>query len=383
MAENENVLDMSLFEDQELELNLDLPVMGFTEEPVPTPPGEETEETKETKEETQEEETPPETTKNLSEEITPEVVAKEEGLDTEAGGQENSPNLYSSFATVLNEQGLLPSLDLQETKIETLDDLTVALKSEISNQSTNYLIDKLGQEGFDSLEKGVSVVELQQFNNNIQTLEGIDKTTLTNDIELSKKIILQDYMNQGMDERRAIRILNKSVDAGEDIVIEDAIESLTSLKEFETASMEKLAVTREQEALAYAANQEKIDNDLKNAIYNSDEYVKGQKVTKSMQDKVYKSITEIVSENDGVAENRLMAQRRKDPIAFDTKLYYLFELTNGFSDFSKLTIKSTSTAANKLEKALRSNRFELGGDPTFIDDSGNDYEGVGTEIVFD
>jgi len=375
MADNENLLDMSLFEEQDLELNLDLPMINLGQDPAPAPPGEEAVQEIE-------EDTPP-AQETLSEEETPEVVAEEEGLETEDGEQENSPNLYSSFATVLNEQGLLPSLDLQETKIETLDDLTTALKSEISNQSNSYIVNKIGQEGFDALEKGVTVAELQQFNDNVQTLEGIDEDTLTNDLELSKKIILQDYINQGMDERRALRILNKSVDAGEDVVIEDAMESLTSLKAFEAATMEKLAATREQEAVAYAANQEKIDNDLKNSIYNSDEYVTGQKVTKAMQDKVYKSITEIVSENDGIAENKLMADRRADPIAFDIKMYYMYELTNGFKNMSKLTTKSTSTAATKLERALRSNKFELGGDPAFTDTSGNDYEGFGTELVFD
>jgi len=376
MAENEEILDMSLFNEQDLELNLDLPVMDFptgeTEEPVPAPPGEGADE---------EAIVVPDEDDTLSEGETPEVVAEEEGAEEEGGDQENSPNLYSSFATVLSEQGLLPSLDLQENSIESLDSLTTALKSEIANQSKDFIIEKLGQDGYDALERGITVSEIQQFNETANRYESIDEDVLHDDIELAKKIILQDYVNQGMTEVRALRILNKSVDAGDEVVIEDAIDSLESLKAFEQAQLAKVAESREAEQREFVAEQERIDNDLKNTIYKGDELIKGHKVTKAMQDKVYNSITHIVGQDtNGVAENKLMRTRRENPIDFDTKLYYLFELTNGFEDFSRLAAKSTTKATSQLERALRSNKFEEGGDPAFTD-KGEDYGGVGSELV--
>lgn len=378
---NENNLDMSLFQDQDLELNLELTPVDLTSIPNEE---EEVEDnnvnpfTEEVEGTTSEEEVEEEN--NLSEDESSEVVAKEEGDEGEET-QENSP-IYSSFATVLSEQGLLPSVDLQSTEINSVDDLTTVLKTEIENQGKQYIIDKIGEDGYEALEKGISLTELQQFNDTTATLDAITNDTLQNDVELAKRIILQDYVNQGIDENRALRILNKSIDAGEDAVVEDAVESLESLKAFEQTRLAKVAEERQAQQAAYAEQQEKIDNDLKNSIYKNDEFLKGYKVNKGMQDKVYNSITKIVSTSpEGIAENKLMQQRRQDPVSFDTKLYYLYELTNGFEDFSKLVTKSTSKATTQLEKALRQNKFEQGGNPTFLDKES--YGGIGSELVFD
>jgi len=378
-------LNMSLFDGNDLELNLELDPVDLeglaegAEDPAPAPPGEGAELTTPEDDITEDEDTSDDN--SLGEGSTPEVVTEEEGHEEEGEEQDDSPNLYSSFASVLSEQGLLPSFDLQEKKIETLDELSEAFKVEINNQAKQYLVNKVGEDGYDALEKGVSLSELQSYNETTNTLDSITEDNLREDVEMAKKIILQDYINQGMDQNRAIRILNKSVDLGDDVVIEDAMESLTSLKAYEAKRIEGVATQRAADTAALVKQQEKIDNDLKNAIYNSEELVPGLgKVNKVMQDKVYQSITKIVGENNGIAENKLMQSRRENPIEFDTKLYYLFELTKGFTDFSKVVGKSTSKASQNLEKALRTNRFTGSDAPSFVDDK-ESYGGIGSELV--
>lgn len=314
-----------------------------------------------------------------SEEVVEEEDHEEEGETTD---EDSSPNIYSSFASVLNEQGLLPSLDLQgDNKIETVDDLANVFKSEVSNQVKDYLISKVGQEGYDSLEKGISLAEYQQHQDNIDTLEGINTDILRDDIELSKKIIYQDYISQGLGEKRAMSLLKKSIDAGEDSLFEDATESLESLKIVEAKRMEKVALQRQEELTANIKAQEKIDNDLKNSIYNTNEYIKGMKLNKTIQDRVYNSITKVVGKSPtGVMENQLMKDRRENPVDFDSKLYYLYEITNGFSDFSKIANKSESKAISKLERELRRTKFEDSGTPSYLTDP-ESYGGIGAEIV--
>lgn len=304
----------------------------------------------------------------------------EEGDDSEQDA--TSPNLYSSFATVLAEKGLLPSLNLEESKIEDIDSLTEVFKAEISNQARQRLIETIGEEGVEALDKGVSLLEYQQHQNNIQTLESVTDEVLENDIELSKNIILQDYISQGISEARALRILEKTIDLGEDAILEDAKLSLTSLKELQSIQLEKVKEERAAELARQNAQQEKIDNDLKNSIYREKEIIEGIKLDKNIQDKVYNSITKIVGTSpNGVAENKLMRERRENPIEFDTKLYYLYELTNGFKDFSKLITKSKSKAASDLENSLRQTSFKNEGNkPTFMADP-ESYGGIGSEIV--
>jgi len=76
-----------------------------------------------------------------------------------------------------------------------------------------------------------------------------------------------------------------------------------------------------------------------------------------------------------------MRDRRENPIDFDSKLYYLYEMTNGFKDLSKITNKSETKAISKLERDLRKTKFEDSGTPSYLTDP-NSYGGIGSEIVF-
>jgi hypothetical protein len=382
MADKNNTedFDMDFFNDSgDLQLN-------FESNPDDEGFGSDTDEEENTDEESEEiENNTTSEDQNDSEEVTGEEDQEEEGeesTDEESDDVSPDDNLYSSFASVLSEKGLLPSLDLKEKQIKTIDDLTESFKFEISNQAKQYLLDKVGEEGYEALEKGISLAEYQQHQNNIQTLDGIDDATLEGDLELAKQIIRQDYLSQGMDEVRVNRILKKSIDLGEDVILEDAKESLQSLKVIEGKRLEQVAVQREQQRLDNIKVQEKIDNDLKNSIYNEDEYFKGLKVNKNIKDKIYNSITKVVGKSpEGIAENQLMRDRREDPISFDKKLYYIYEITNGFKDINKILSKSDSKAASSLEAQLRRNKFESGDKPAFMTDP-ESYGGTGSELVF-
>lgn len=302
----------------------------------------------------------------------------EEGDDDQDG---DSPNVFSSFANVLNEQGLLPSLD-SNVKIETIEDLTEVFKTELNNQAKDYIVEKIGEDGFEALEKGITLAEYQQYQNGVDTLNSIDPDALAENIELSKRIILQDYIAQGLSEDKAYRFLEKTIELGDEAIIEDAKTSLNSLKQIQEVKLEQAKEARNAELIAEQKKQEKIDNDLKNSIYNAKEIIQDLPMTKAMKEKVYKSITNIVSKSpDGVPENRLMKHRREDPIEFDKKLYYLYELTNQFTDFSALVSKSKSKAANDFEKVLRANKSQISNDqPGFVSDP-ESYGGIGDELI--
>lgn len=367
--DNNQEFDMGMFDNLEVNLDFNPENIVKEEETPPTPQNEDI-------------------NPNEEEDITPpeEVVEEEEtdeGDDTPDNTEdETSPNLYSSFAAVLQEKGLLPSLDLQEnTNIESIDDLSNAFKTEIDSQVNNYLVSKIGEDGVKSLEKGVTLAEYQQYQDNNATLDSITEESLADNVELSKNIIYQDYIRQGLSETRAASLLSKSVDAGDEALIEDAKESLASLKVLEGRRLEQLEEQRVAEQKAIAKQQEKIDNDLKNAIYNSDEIITGIKLNKTIQDKIYNSITKIVGQDpNGVMENKLMRDRRENPVEFDTKLYYLYEITNGFTDFSSMVNKANSKAISTLEQQLRKTKFESDGTPSYFTDP-DSYGGIGGELV--
>lgn len=370
---------MSIFDSENIELNLDPTPeeLGLTEDN--TTSDDETTDTDDTAEDSVDTDDTVDNDNSSEDQDDSEEVA---GQDEDEGGDENdSPNLYSSLASVLHEQGLLPSLNLDENKVSNIDDITTAFKSEIESNVKAKLIEALGEDGYEAVTSGVPLTDLAKAKDNEAALATITPEALQEDSELAKRIIYQDYINQGISEDRASKLLKRVVDSGEDALLEDATESLGSLREFEKRQIDVRKEQYKEQQKLEAKQQEELDTRVKDKIYNSEELLKGLKLNKAIKDKVYTSMTEIVGKNEnGVLENKLMRERRENPIEFDTKLYYLYELTNGFKDFTKISNTTRSSAISDLERSMRQTNHQETGAPSFLDD-GDSYLGLGDELV--
>lgn len=292
-----------------------------------------------------------------------------EGDDSD---DESSPNLYSSIANVLHEQGIIPSLESSED-IKTTDDFVGALKKEIDIQTERRL-----QEYLDNLD----LEKIASSKKALVDLDNIDEDYLKDNLEVAKDLIYRDYLNQGLSEDRARKMLKKTIDLGEDIILEDALESRDSLKEFEKRQAEVEQERYKENIRLQKEQQEQTDNAIKKYIFESPEIVKGIPNTKVLQEKVFKTMTEIVAKNPqtGEFENKLMKDRSVNPIEFDTRMYYFYELTNGFKELGKFETTLNSKATKTLEKVLRKTKFEDNGTPGYMQDS-NSYGGFGSELV--
>jgi len=366
--------NMDIFDTEDLELNLDVNTDDLEEneeeENTDTPDGD-----KSPEEDTDNKDKPSEDQDDSEE------VASDK--DLEEGGDENdSPNLYSSLASVLHEQGLLPSLNLEDNKINDVEGISSAFKSEIENNVKQRLIDALGEDGYEAVTNGVSLSDFGKSRENQITLDSIDADSFQEDSDLAQKVIYQDYLNQGISEDKAKRLLKRAVDSGDDALIEDATESLESLKLYEKNQLAKRQDEYKQTQLSQQKQQEELDTKLKDKIYNSSELMDGMKLNKAIKDKIYGSMTDIVGKNEqGVLENKLMRERRENPVEFDTKLYYLYELTNGFKNFKNISNVARTSASSELEKAIRQTSHNDSGSPSFMDDN-DSYSGLGDEIVY-
>jgi hypothetical protein len=311
-----------------------------------------------------------------------ESVAEEDDQDEGSEGND-SPNLFSSVATVLQEQGLLPSLDIAENKIESVDDLANAMKAEAENLAKSTIIDKIGEEGYEYINKGISVDEYNAYRTTADALNNITEDSLSNDIELSKKVIFQDYINNGISESKASKLIERLSDLGDDSIIEDATESLANVKSFNKATLDQQAEAIAEQNALIEKQQQDVEQKLKKSVYDTKELIKGQPINKGFQDKVYNSMTKIVGKSPtGESENALMKQRREDPVDFDTKLYYVYEMTKGFEDFSKFTASAKSSAIQDMERALRNNSINNAEAPSYLKDSESYSDGLGAELHF-
>ena len=358
--EDDNELGMGLFEgNQELNFNFALPDNDNTEEEEINDNNINVDDT------TLENDNHVED--NSSEEVDEEDV-EEEGSE----GSESSSNLYSSLAAFVHEQGLLPSLDIDLKDIKSADDFANVFNKELDIQAELRLNDYLAN--LDLNKIGIAKKDINDLNS-------IDENVLKNDIDLAKRIIYDDYLNQGLDEKKANRMLNRLIDLGEDAILEDAEESLQSLKEFKTREIEKETNSYKERLEADKIQQAKLDEQMKKTIYESKDLISGLKPNKSLQDKVYKSINDIVGKSpDGTFENKFMKERRENPLEFEIRMYHFYELTNGFKDLSKISTNAKSSAVKDLEKIARQTKLKDNGVPLWQQDA-NTYDNIQGHVL--
>lgn len=324
-----------------------------------------------------ENEDPLKNTNDTIEDEDPEEVDSEDDDPVEGDDDENeddsssSSNLFSSLANVLHEQGLLPSLDLKSEKIENVEDFTNAFRKELDVQAQLKLDDYIANMDLEAVARS---------NQNLQNLNTITEDYLKENIEVAKNIIYNDYLNQGLDEQKASKLLNRIVRDGEEAILEESLDSLESLKAFEQRSVELEKENYQKQMEENAAAQLKFEEDLKKVIFDKQDLITGFKPTKALSDKVYKTINDIVGKApDGQLENKFMRDRRMNPMEFEARMYYFYELTNGFTDYSKLTTKAKSSAIKDLEKAARKQTTKDNGIPLWSQDA-NSYGAFGSEL---
>lgn len=357
MEEEEN-LDMGLFGGN-MELNNPLEFTLPNDEPVDD-------------DETQVEEL--EKNNEPIEDENPEEVDGEEDEQNEGSdeGGESSSNLFSSIAALVHEQGFLPSLDIDNIKdLKSPEDLSTAFNSEIEARAKAM---------FEQHVQNLDTNQIVQNKKAIQELGELTEEHLKGDLDLAKKIIYDDYINQGLDEKKAARYLKRIIDLGEEAIIEESVDSLSSLKEFNSKQIELQKENAIKQAEQEKAAQVELDNKLKSTIYENTSLITGYKPTKAMRDKVYQSINEVVGKSpEGYLENRFMKERRESPIEFETRMYYFYELTNGFKDYSKLITSAKSNAVKDLEKIAKQTKIKDNGTPIWMQDN-ESYGGVGVEL---
>ena len=303
-------------------------------------------------------------------EVSDEEDDSNEGSDDDEDASSSS-TIYSSLATVLSEQGLLPSLDIENTKIETVDDFVEAFKKESEIQADLKLNEYLAN---------IDINAVAQSRQKIAEYSSIDESTLANNLELAKQLIYQDYVNQGIGEAKATKLLNRLIDLGDDAILEDAVDSLSSLKEFETRQIEYQKEQYKIQLQEQERQQKELDENLKKIIFEKKDLINGFKPTKAFQEKVYKSINEVVGKSpDGQFENKFMRDRRMNPLEFESRMYAFYELTNGFTDYSKLTTTAKSNAVKELEKAAKKTTIVDNGTPLWAQDS-NSYDNIGSVL---
>ena len=286
---------------------------------------------------------------------TPESVGSEEN---NGEGKEDTPpsdsdstspnsNFFSSIADAFAEEGILPNLTEETVKnIKTAEDFRKAIddyiKSELNEQQ---------QRVADALNNNVEVDTIRQYEGIINYLNSISEDAVKEENEngelLRKRLLFQDYVNRGFDEKRAEKEVNRAISNGTDI--EDALDALEGCKSFYKESYNKILQDAKDARL-------KEENELKertskfkaNILNTKNSLFEGVELDSTTRQRIFDNITKPIYKDPKTGEAYTAIQKyeldnRED---FLLKLGVLFTVTDGFKNINKLV-------GNKVKKEVK------------------------------
>lgn len=334
---------------------------------------------KDSDEEEIKEQEPVETEPDETVEEESEIVDGEEEDDPEGGDdadsdepdESDSPktNFYSSIATALKDEGILPDLDDTSLKdIKSAEDFAKAIETQLESR-----LDERQRRISEALNYNVEKSDIQKYEQTLSYLDSITEDTISDESEkgelLRRQIITQDYLNRGFSQDRAKREVDKSFKAGTDL--EDAKDALVSNKEYFSESYESLIEEGKKRDQEIVANQNKQKEDLKKSLLEDKEVFKGVTLDKNTRQQVWDNLTKPVHKDDkGNYYSAIQKYERENKSDFMKKIGVLFTLTNGFKDIEKLVgvrvSQEKKSSLRDLEKVLKQNSSIQGGSLDFM-----------------
>jgi len=308
--------------------------------------------------------------KETEETKTPEDDGKKEELDnkkTENGGnpsetEEGSPNLSSSIALSLVDEGLLQTLDEDRIKgIATAEDLIEAFKEDLHNQ-----LDERQKRIDEALTYGLEPTKIQRYESWINTLDGISDEMISAETDEAenyrKNLIMQNFINKGFSEDDARDMVERSVESGKDI--DDAKKALESCKKFFKSEYDKEVNSVKKDYENRVNEQKKQMNKIEDSILNDDDFYAQFEINKTTRKKILDSVTKPIFDDNGQKITALQKYMRDNPVDSYKVLGTLFVITEGFTKFNNImkgvVKKEVRKNVQNLERALNQTRVSDG-----------------------
>ncbi len=269
----------------------------------------------------------------------------------------SSQSALTSLATVLHEAGVfskLPKEDLE--KITDVDGLVKTISEQIKSNELADLNDDQ-KEYIKAIRDGVSHTNFVQRKSNAEQYKNLSDDVIEKTPQIGFELIKRSLVIQGIDEERAVKIANKSIN--DEDGLEEALKSRDYLIKYEEDQLKKEieAKSKEKENKIKEGLQ-KIDV-LKSKINENTEILSGIKVNTQTKEKIFSSMTTPVNSKGDTLMNEVMDLYGKDD-DYKLKLHALHVLTKGFTDFSKFKSVAKSSAVLELEEKLATGKIPSG-----------------------
>jgi hypothetical protein len=293
----------------------------------------------------------------LEEEQEEQEDEQEEGNDEESEDEEGDEeegevrhDIYMSLADVLKEKGFFGDIDTK--KITSADELASAFKKEIKKNEYADLNERQIRL-LEAMRDGVPEEEIISEEQELENIMSITDRQVDENENLSYRLIMNDLMLKGLSQSKAQKMYDMFLDDGDDK--REAREALRNLQDQTRSKYDEKVLLRKQEKESRARQADEFFDKVTDKIKGTESFLGSYKVTDLLKDKVIANMSKPIGvDSNGVAYNALMKAKTEDPIDFESKLYYLFTITNGFKDLTGFEKRATSKAVRDLESKLNS-----------------------------
>jgi len=279
-------------------------------------------------------------------------------LDKGKEGEES--NIYPALAGFLKDKGIFD--DGAEIKDE--DSFVAAISKTIEDSKFSGLSEKQ-KLYLDAIESGIEDKVAKGIIQDIDSLQKITETTLTENTALAENFIKNDLLVQGWSEDRIAKQIER-LKASNEIVSEGLIAKDNVLKSNLNAIEDKKQAVADANKIAKEKEDKQLSK-LKDSIFKETKALSTVTADDKLKNRVYESMTVPVAyKEDGSPLNALMKDRADDPVDFEKRLYYAYVITDGFRDTKLLQRRADSSAARKLKDAVAGMHIGLSGEGTPI-----------------
>ena len=318
------------------------------------------------------EDTPPEDDEQEETDITDEVkkesqesVGNDENKDSKKNTvpkSKGSPNNISSIARAFRDYGVLPSLTDEDVNSAT-DAETFA---ELMEKELNSRLDEETKFYKEAYNAGISPNTLENYQKTMDILNNITEDSITDEVngeELRKNLIVQNYVNTGMTQEKALKWAEKSIANGDDI--EDAKDALQSIKDYYTDLYNEELTKGRNAAKAAKEEQKKQADALKKSILEDEKVFGELDIDKKTRQKIYNSISVAKHKDGNMYYSDIQQYQKENPTDFLKYVGLFYTLTDGFTNLQPLIKGPVKKAAKKnteeLQRVLDNTARNLGG----------------------
>lgn len=290
-----------------------------------------------------------------SEDTAPEEVGEEDETEENAipqKGDGSSPNVYSSIASALKEDGIFPDFDDKELEAAN----TPEAFAELFEKAITARLDDRQKRIDQALGYGVQPDTVRMYEQTLQYLSSINEEVLSSEGEegenLRKQLIYNDLVNRGYSQEKAQKEIEKSFRSGSDI--EDAKDALDALNKFYNEGYKKVQDDAKRQADALRENQKKQSEDFRKLILEDEVKLGDTKLDKKTCQRVFDAVSKPVYKDPDTGRLLTAVQKfqKEKPLEFLKQLGMWYVLTDGGKNTDGFTRERLRVEKNKGIKEL-------------------------------